>query len=37
MKNNSLNTYLEKKYGRDAKKVLARYNLQKQKYVQQVK
>jgi hypothetical protein len=37
MKNNSLIAYLEKKYGRDSKKIISNYNSQKQKYVEQGK
>ena len=37
MKNNSLIAYLEKKYGRDSKKIISNYNSQKQKYVEQDK
>ena len=37
MKNNNLNTYLEKKYGKESKNILSRYTIQKSKYVEQVK
>mgnify|MGYP003661056189 CR=1 FL=1 len=37
MKNNNLNTYLEKKYGKDVTKIISNYNSQKQKYVEQGK
>lgn len=37
MKNNNLNTYLEKKYGKDSKNILNRYSIQKSRYVEQVK
>lgn len=37
MKNNSLTAYLEKKYGRDSRKILVKYTDQKVKYVEQGK
>lgn len=37
MATNNLRTYLEKKYGKDSKKVLDKYDNQKQKYVEQGK
>jgi hypothetical protein len=37
MKNNSLIVYLEKKYGRDSRKILDKYADQKAKYVEQGK
>jgi hypothetical protein len=37
MATNSLMAYLEKKYGKDFKKVLVKYDDQKQKYVEQGK
>jgi hypothetical protein len=37
MATNSLIAYLEKKYGKDSKKVLDKYDNQKQKYVEQDK
>ena len=37
MKNNSLIAYLEKKYGKDSKDVLVKYDEQKKKYVEQGK
>ena len=37
MATNNLIAYLEKKYGRDFKKIIGNYNNQKQKYVEQGK
>jgi hypothetical protein len=37
MATNSLIAYLEKKYGKDSKKIISNYKSQKQKYVEQGK